>query len=210
MNLIAELQYFPSLIFYKYSYQYTNIVFEQYENYQKMSFRNRCIICGANGPITLSIPLEDGRNQRSIMKDVRISNAQNWQIQHWRSIESVYNKSPWFEFYKEELSRLYLKPVHFLMEWNLLCFEWTISKLGSDVSFTLSGSFCKEYVEIETFDFRNKLLPKNYAQYNPIKYRQVFEERTGFLPNLSILDLLFCEGKNSEELIKGQSRLNKN
>jgi hypothetical protein len=210
MNLIAELQYFPSLIFYKYSYQYTDIVFEQYENYQKMSFRNRCIIGGANGPITLSIPLEDGRNQRSIMKDVRISNAQNWQIQHLRSIESVYNKSPWFEFYKEELRRLYLKPVHFLTEWNLLCFEWTISKLGSNVSFSMSGSFRKEYVEIETFDFRNKLLPKNYTQYDPIKYRQVFEERTGFLPNLSILDLLFCEGKNSQELIKEQSRRNNN
>jgi len=204
MNLISEIQYFPSVILYKYLYKFSNIVFEQYESYQKMSFRNRCMIAGANGAVTLSIPLETGRNQKTLMKDVRISNSEKWQSRHWKSIESSYNKSSWFEFYKDELKALYEKPVDFLADWNLYCFEWSVKKLGTGFSFSNSASFTKEYNPDEFLDLRNAILPKNYTEFEPIKYTQVFEDRTGFIPNLSILDLLFCEGKNSGNLLKSQ------
>ncbi|MBS1915425.1 MAG: WbqC family protein [Bacteroidetes bacterium] len=204
MNLITEIQYFPSVILYKYLYKFSNTVFEEYESYQKMSFRNRCIIAGANGPIILSVPLEAGRNQKTIMKDVRISNSEKWQSQHWKSIESSYNKSPWFEFYKDELKALYEKKFDFLMDWDIYCFEWSIKKLDAGFSFSGSKSFIKKYNTDEFLDFRNTILPKNYIKFETVKYAQVFEERTGFLPNLSILDLLFCEGKNSANLLKGQ------
>ena len=200
MNLIIEFQYFPSIILMNSSFKYTNVVFEQYEFYQKMSFRNRCIIAGANGSIQLTIPLELGRNQKTIMKDVRISNEDPWQKQHWRSIESSYNRSPWFEFYKDELSALYKKPFTFLADWDLACFEWCVQKLNIPVSVFLTDKFGKEYSEQESVDFRNKLLPKNYLNFESIKYQQVFEERVGFLPNLSVLDLLFCEGKNAASI----------
>jgi hypothetical protein len=204
MNLITEIQYFPSVILYKYLYKYSNIVFEEYENYQKMSFRNRCIIAGANGPIVLSIPLEAGRNQKTLTKDVKISNTMKWQSQHWRSIESSYNKSPWFEFYKDELMALYNKSVEFLMDWNISCFEWSIKRLGEVFVFSGSKSFIKQYDPGEFLDLRNAILPKNYTAFEQVKYAQVFEDRTGFMPNLSILDLLFCEGKNSGNLLKSQ------
>lgn len=202
MILITEFQYFPAVILYSTSYKFSNIAFEQYEYYQKMSFRNRCIIAGANGTIHLTVPLEFGRNQKTIMKDVKISNSEAWQKQHWKSIESSYNRSPWFEFYKDELYALYQKPFSFLADWNLACFEWSVQKLKLPVTISLTDKFDKNYPPPEFIDFRNKLLPKNYKDFEAIKYQQVFEERIGFLPNLSILDLLFCEGKNAASFLK--------
>src|SRR5579872_5915140 len=99
MTLITDFQYFPSIILYNNLYKFSNIVFEQYEYYQKMSFRNRCRIAGAGGIIDLSIPLEKGRDQRSLIRDVRISGARQWQAEHWKTILSCYSRSPWFEFY---------------------------------------------------------------------------------------------------------------
>lgn len=201
MILITEFQYFPSVILLNTSYKISNILFEQYEYYQKMSFRNRCVIAGANGTINLTIPLEFGRNQKTIMKDVKIANSEAWQKQHWRSIESSYNRSPWFEFYKEELHELFQKPFSFLADWNLACFAWSIQILKLPVTISLTDKFGKDYNDSEFVDFRNKLLPKNYKNFGAVKYQQVFEDRIGFLPNLSILDLLFCEGKNAAALL---------
>src|SRR5882724_9205783 len=197
MNLITEIQYFPSIIFYKNSFHCSNIVFEQYEHYEKMSFRNRTMIAGANGIIELSVPLKLGRNQRGLTKDVKIDNRQKWQMRHWRSIESCYNHSPWFEYYADELSGLYERSFDFLIDWNQACFEWTVGKLEWRVNVFLTEQFQKNYEVHKWSDQRNNLLPKNYMYHEPVKYRQVFEERVGFLPNLSILDLLCCEGKRA-------------
>jgi len=202
MNLISEIQYFPSSIFYKNSFHCTHIVFEQYEHYQKMSFRNRMMIAGANGIIELSVPLVYGRNQRGLIKDVKIDNRQKWQTRHWRSIESCYNHSPWFEFYRDELAGLYERRFDFLIDWNLACFEWTTRKLEWPVKISLTEQFQKKYEIPEWSDRRGNILPKNYMYYEPLIYRQVFQERVGFLPNLSIVDLLCCEGKRAAGLLK--------
>src|SRR5258708_6289086 len=219
MNLVIDFQYFPSIILYKNSNKYSNIVFEQYEYYQKMSFRNRCQIAGAGGMINLSIPLEKGRDQKTLLKDVRIAGRDDWQGQHWKTILSCYSRSPWFEFYRDELGELYRKPVHFLLDWNLSCFEWSLGILQMPVSFSLTEAYIKKYEEENWTDWRGQILPKNLAgkdafsrpsgdfsqgpgNPDPIKYRQVFEDRIGFLPNLSILDLLFCEGKNARSSLQ--------
>src|ERR1700722_15070530 len=123
MELIIESHYFSPLIFYKSSFDFTNIKFEQYESFQKMSFRNRCVITGANGNIILSIPLQNGREQKTLMKDVKISEALHWQKGHLKTIESCYNRSPWFEFYKDELHELYSRQFGFLLDWNLSCLD---------------------------------------------------------------------------------------
>lgn len=202
MNLLSEYHYFPSIIFYKYLYEYSNIIFDQYETYQKMSFRNRCIIAGANGLIQLSVPLQEGRNQKGLMKDVRISNSQKWQSRHWKSIVSCYNKSPWFEFYKDELRLLYEKHFDFLVDWDLACFKWSVGNLGLNVKISTTESFVLSYGDKVT-DFRNRILPKNYAGFEGVPYHQVFKNKTGFMPNLSILDLLFCEGKRATGFLRG-------
>jgi hypothetical protein len=168
-----------------------------------MSFRNRCIIAGANGPISLSVPLEFGRDQKKPMKDVRISNQQPWQKQHWKSIVSSYNRSPWFEFYRDELGEIYKKPFTFLLDWDLACFEWSIRKLGLSITISATDRFAERYDPDEWIDLRNRLVPKNYPDFDQVKYKQVFEERIGFIPNLSILDLLFCEGRQAAGLLAG-------
>src|SRR5690606_29272319 len=124
MILLADLEYFAPIIFYSDLNKYSHCVFDQYEEYQKMSFRNRCTLLGGNGPINLSIPLVGGRGQKTLMKDIRISNTDNWQGRHWKTIVSCYNRSPWFEYYRDELEKMYRNRVESLMEWNLTCFRW--------------------------------------------------------------------------------------
>lgn len=206
MNIVVEIQYFATSIYYKKAINSSLVEFDQYENYQKMSFRNRCIILGAGGPVTLSIPLEEGRGQRKLMKDVRIANGYPWQSQHWKTIVSCYNRSPWFEFYRDELAGLYRQPFDFLVDWNLACWEWSLKKLGVSVNYEKTTHYLPQYEETKWQDLRSKILPKSIMQDfpEPVIYRQVFEDRIGFIPHCSILDLLFCEGKNARSiLLKG-------
>ncbi|HMH32700.1 MAG TPA: WbqC family protein, partial [Puia sp.] len=170
MKLIIESQYFPPLTCYKGSCQLSNIVFEQYDHFQKMSFRNRLLMANANGVSVLSVPVEQGRNQKTLMKEVRIANRQSWQLQHWRSLESAYNRSPWFEFYRDELAALYKKPFHFLLDWNLSCFEWTMEKLEWEISISRTKSYQKTYDPAAWIDRRGAILPKNYKGFPPVKY----------------------------------------
>ena len=204
MTLIIDLQYFPSIILYTHLNKVSHIVFDSYEPYKKLSFCNRTLIAGSNGVIKLSVPLTQGRHQKGPIKDIRISNKNPWQSQHWKTILSCYNRSPWFEHYRDEFAQLYQKSHEFLIEWNLACFEWSITKLDLPISLGMRQSFGEEYEGANYLDSRNSLSLKNYKEFKPIVYKQVFEEGTGFLPNLSILDLLFCEGKHASELLKLQ------
>lgn len=102
-TLLVDIQYFGTINWIFTSFQYSNIEIEQYETYQKMSFRNRCVVLGGNGPVNLSVPLEKGRGQKTLMKDVKICWRGNWQVQHWRTIESGYNRSPFFDYYRDGL-----------------------------------------------------------------------------------------------------------
>jgi hypothetical protein len=207
MKLIAEFQYFPSVILFKKLNNFSDIVFEQYEYYKKMSFRNRCRIAGAEGTIDLSIPLEKGRDQRSLIRDVRVAGSGKWQSEHWKTLLSCYSRSPWFEFYRDDLERHYRQPVTFLMDWNLACFEWSIRAIGLEVEIAFTDSWLKNYPETDGEDWRGRLLPgKMEAAPEQVVYRQVFEERIGFIPGLSILDLLFCEGKNARSMLAGSAR----
>ncbi|MFI5156634.1 MAG: WbqC family protein, partial [Chitinophagales bacterium] len=109
---------------------------------------------------------------------------------------------PWFEYYKDSLLELYQRPYAFLVDWNLACFEWAVAQIGRmDLAISLTSSFQATYNLEEYLDLRNKILPGNYHQETGPKYRQVFEEKWGFFPNLSILDLLFCEGKRAGEIL---------
>lgn len=159
------------------------------------------MIAGANGIINLSVPLKNGRGQKTIMKDVCIDDREAWQKLHWKSLVSAYNRSPWFEHYRDELGRLYENPVKFLCDWDLVCFEWAREKLGLHPAVLATGAFKDHYDPSEYRDLRNRFLPKNYRDCAEITYWQVFEDRLGFVPNLSILDLLFCEGKAARELL---------
>lgn len=168
-----------------------------------MSFRNRCRIAGAEGIIDLSIPLVGGRDQKTVMKEVRVSDEKGWRARHWKTIVSCYSRSPWFEHYRDGLEGLYRRPATFLVDWNLACFEWSMKALGMTRMVALTERYQKLVDPEDGVDWRGKIAPGPSAG-EPVapRYQQVFEERIGFIPDLSILDLLFCEGKNAIRYIQ--------
>lgn len=196
MSLLIENQYFGSVIYYKMLFEYTYINIEQCEYYQKLSFRNRCMVPGANGIIQLSVPLENGRNQRSLIKEVKIAYKDNWVLQHCRCLEACYNRAPFFEFYRDELFELLETRPIFLFDLNLSLMEWVLKKLKANLRIELTQVY-NPNPSLGVMDARSQILPKNQLLnigFEP--YTQVFEDRIGFKPNMSILDLLFCVGPN--------------
>ncbi|MGN7821154.1 WbqC family protein [Chitinophaga sp. 22536] len=197
--LLIESQYFPPISFYKTLINHDILQIEKYEHYQKLSYRNRCYLAGPNGRMILSVPLTRGKNQRTLMKDVRISNEERWQSLHWKTLVSAYRRSPWFEYYEEDMQGLFEKQFSFLLDWNMACFEWVNNKLGLSPVIQFTDSYQKVVPGVT--DARDRILPNAPTPEDAPQYTQVFQERVGFLPDLSILDLLFCEGKQSLTVI---------
>jgi hypothetical protein len=200
MYKIIDNQYLGNITYYSTLFKSLNIELEAYEQHQKSSFSNRCYIAGANGLITLSIPLIKGRNQKTPVNEIEIDNQQKWQIKHWRAIESSYMRSPWFEYYKDDLKSLYQKEYKYLFYWNKDLLVYILKKLNWNGELMTSTIY--DPLAIEKIDDRNKINPKNYLEFQVEKYPQVFEEKLGFLPNLSIIDLLFCCGKSAGQFLK--------
>lgn len=193
-SIIAESQYFGTISYIITLFQKTNIIIEQWDKYPKASFRNRCLVTGANGPIVLSIPLEGGRNVKGLMKDVRISYAGRWQQEHIRTLESCYARSPYYEYYRDAVRRLWEKKQVFLLDKNMAILEWLANVFAYNGRITLTASYHESSALIAEMDMRNKVLPRNYLSWQTPQYRQVFEDRMGFQRNMSILDLLCCNG----------------
>ena len=202
--LLIDNQYFPVFNWFKNSLLKTNIILVSYESYQKMTFRNRCVVAGSSGLINLSIPLVGGRVQRIPFKDIRICNQENWQLNHWRTITSCYSRSPYFEFYRDSLEPFFLKRADFLFDHNLSILYSLKQVLGFNAEFTVTDQLDEALTGgaiIE--DLRNKWLPKNFQEDNSaFYYPQVFEDKIGFQPNLSILDLLFNTGPEALNILK--------
>jgi hypothetical protein len=152
----------------------------------------------------LSIPLVNGRNQRVPVNEVTISNAERWQSRHWKSIQSAYSRSPFFEFYRDDLQIIFNRPVTLLADWNLTCLNWIKEKLKWSIEFRQTDTVIP-YQSPGLDDRRGFLVPKNYLNWDPVRYRQVFEEKTGFSPNLSILDLLFNTGREAGALLRNSN-----
>jgi len=206
--LVIDLHYFASINYYRALIEYDILKFEQYEHYQKGSCRNRCYIAGPDGLILLSVPLARGKNQRIILKDVRIANEGKWQAIHWKTLTSAYRRSPWFEYHEEDLQQLYERRYTFLLDWNLDLFELVRHWLGLSWQVELTGEYQQTYDPESCADLRNIFLPAIREPTIP-PYTQVFGDRTGFLPGLSILDLIFCEGRSAAERLRGPAELPK-
>lgn len=200
--LLTEIQYFPSIDYYRGSIEESDWIFESYERWGKGAFFNRCYIAGPNNPLLLSVPLEKGREQKTILKDVKISYQESWQLRHWRSIHDAYRRSPWFEHYHFTLEPIFTRRPVFLADWNLLLMEWVWKQLKLPVMVGFTDSFHANYPNPEWKDNRGQynIRPVGPEEVN-YRYPQVFEERHGFIGNLSILDLLFCEGPSAKSIL---------
>lgn len=193
MTCILPTAYLPPIQYFSKFLLFDEILIEQYEHFPKQTYRNRCVIYGPNGSLNLSIPLYK-RSERTLTKDIQISYDYNWQMLHWRSLESAYRSSPFFEFYEDGFKPFYKKKYKYLIELNneLLFLMLKTLKLRNPINFT--SEYKKEYGN----DFRSIISPKQDfsvdKQFLTKPYTQVFCNRHEFLPNLSIVDLLFNEG----------------
>jgi hypothetical protein len=175
--------------------QAEQVVFEMEDNYQKQSYRNRAYIAHANGRLLLNAPIKHIKGGvKQPYKDVEVENSLLWQSHHWKSLESAYSTSPYFEFYKDDLHPLFTTPFKNLMQHNLKGFKLICELVGIEVE----TSFTKEYLKSpEQKDLRHLITAKGRPFPTFEKYTQVLEANHGFIPNLSIIDLLFNEGPNT-------------
>jgi WbqC-like protein family len=193
--LSTDLQYFPCINWFKDSITTGRFCFYPEEPFRRSGFRNRLLIPGSNGIISLSIPVMGGRATKLAYKQVLIDFTSCWQRDHFRTLDSVYGNSPFYFQYRDELSALYVKKVDFLYSWNLSCMEWVSSKIGLIIPIDYAQSNdADETIPVHVVD---KYKPNNYNEpvNGPfLKYPQVFEDRIGFKNNMSILDMLFNVG----------------
>ena len=180
------------------------VVFENEDNYQKQTYRNRMYIYGANGKLLLNIPIKHTGNKSGHQKyrDIRIENDFPWQKQHWKSLENVYRTSPFFEFYEDEFYPLYHQNFEFLMDFNYHTLELTMECLQTEVPFEKTSEFILKPEEI--INGRSLVEAKNRKPQQLKPYPQVFQDKFGFLNDLSIVDLIFNEGPNAANYLQQQ------
>ena len=188
---LFSIAYLPPLSFINKCIETDKIIIEKHEHFIKQTYRNRCNIYGPNGKQSLIIPVVHENHFRIPIKDIRISTDIPWNKIHWKSICSAYRNSPYFEYYEEDLEKIFQNSYKFLFDFNmaLLNLVFQIFKIESLISFT--DSFEKHYENVE--DLRNSIHPK-FISKDITPYHQVFSDRHGFIKDLSCIDYLFNEG----------------
>ena len=200
MDLLIHPTYFPSVSHFVAMLQADAILFETDDNFQKQTNRNRMYIYSANGMQMLNIPIKHSKDIHQKYKDIRIENAFNWQKQHFKSLEAAYRTSPYFEFFEDDILPFFEKKQSFLMDLNFQIHEVLCDCLGIELPYTKTQEYFKEP---EQTDFRHLANGKKDENiFEP--YTQVFDDKHGFLNNLSILDLLFNEGRHAVDYLKRQ------
>jgi len=198
-SILLSSAYFAPVHFYARFLRHTKVYIEQYEHFSKQTYRNRCEILGGNGSISLVVPVVKGRGPKILMKDIQISYDMEWQRNHWQTIVSAYNSSPYFEYYQDELEPFFMKRFHYLIDFNHQIHQTICDFLEIEDHSEFTKDF--QNVPVDTLNFRELISPKNKDKQDPdfqtLPYTQVFDEKFGFIPNLSILDLLFNEGPNA-------------
>jgi hypothetical protein len=200
-QLLLSTAYLPPVEYFAYLVKFPQLLIEQQESYPKQTYRNRAEIYTEKGKMALSIPVTKVNGNRTKTNEIIINNAERWQLNHWRAIEAAYVASPYFLYYKDELFPFFEKPQSGLLDMNtnmtvVLC---DIVGIDSKIDFT-------EYFESEpenTLDLRSSIHPKKPATISDFPtYEQVFADRHGFIPNLSIIDLLFNLGPETKSYLR--------
>lgn len=189
----------PAEYFNKLQLTEENVLIERFEHFPKQTYRNRCSIQSPNGKLDLIVPVIKGSKNHTVVKDVKISYDFNWQRLHWMSLQTSYRSSAYFEFYEDEFAPFYEKRWDYLFDYNLEVFALLLKFLKLNVSWSFTEKYENEYDGFN--DFREIIHPKVYSDYPAKPYFQVFEDRHGFMPNLSIVDLLFNQGPQAVKFI---------
>lgn len=201
MNILLPSAYLAPIQYYSKLFQCgaDTAYIEAHDNYAKQTYRNRCLIADANGPLALTIPTEKSGEGKCLMRDIRISDHGNWRHQHWNALEAAYRHTPFFLYYEDDFRPFYEKKIAFLYDFNLQLTQLVCDLIGLDVSLRSTDKYLQHADGMD--DFRHVITPKVSWQedtsFCPAAYYQVFKEKHGFIPNLSIVDLLFNMGPES-------------
>ena len=197
--------YLAPVHYFTYLYAAPRVVIETCDHYVKQTYRNRCLISGPNGVLALTVPIEKPTFGKPAMRDIRISDHGNWRHLHWNALQSSYERSPFFEYYADDIRPFYEQRIDFLLDFNEGLQHTLLDLLDLHPSVQLTERYL-EAPSDEMMDLREKISPKHDwqedAAFQPHPYYQVFAHKHGFLPNLSIADLLFNMGPEARLVLK--------
>ncbi|QDO95760.1 WbqC family protein [Formosa sediminum] len=202
MTSILHPTYFPNIAHMAVMAQSDVVTFEMDDNFAKQTYRTRTYIYGANGKLLLNIPVVYTQKNRQKYRDVKISYAEDWQSVHWKSLLSAYKTSPFFEYYEDDLRPLFETKAEYILDFNMNCFEVISECLQLEKSIQETQEFKHDIVGAS--DLRHLVNPKSDLNFQNEKYTQVFDDKHGFINNLSVLDLLFNEGPNALDYLENQ------
>ena len=193
---LLSTTYFGPVQWYQKLYRHEEVAIETAEHFVKQTYRNRCLIATANGTQALTVPVEHADGQ-AFIRDIRLSDHGNWRHLHWNALVSAYGESPFFEYYADDIRPFFEKRWDYLIDFNLDITRTMCELLDIEPNVSLTEHY---EPETEAIDFREVIRPKKPLpdpDFHPKSYYQVYSDRTGFQPNLSILDLLFNMGNEA-------------
>ncbi|MCU7613132.1 WbqC family protein [Chryseobacterium sp. GMJ5] len=201
-NVLLPAFYLPPISWFSVFLDADNeIIFEQFENFPKQTYRNRTNIYGANGKLSLIIPIN--HNGKREFKDIEISYREDWMKLHWKSVKTAYQSSPYFEYYEDKLKTLYDDKEKFLLDFNIKSIDLVQNILKTQKAHSLNQEYIKNPTELS---FREKFSAKNPSEYIMDEYYQTFTDKHGFLKDLSILDLICNKGPETLTYIKNSKQ----
>ena len=196
MQVLLSTTYFGPVQWYQKLHRADAVLMEQWESFQKQTYRNRCLIATTNGVQALTVPVERGSS--SLIRDMRISDHGNWRHLHWMALQSAYGESPFFEYYQDDIRPFFEKRWDYLMDYNEAICKKMCELIDIQPQIDRTIEFVLEPSDV--IDMRAAINPKRPApdaDFTPKPYYQVYTQKHGFLPNLSVLDLLFNMGPDS-------------
>lgn len=202
--ILLSTAYLPPVQFFTKFLLHPNVWIEKHEHFIKQTYRNRTVILAANGTESLIVPVEKGRSPKQSISDLRISYDTNWQHIHWQAIVSAYNSTPFFEILEADFRPFFDQKFEFLFDFNWELIQTVFNILEIEPVLEFTSDF--ETVPEPFINFREAIQPKQQKaivdpNFQPLPYSQVFDDKFGFTPNLSILDLLFNCGSASYEIL---------
>ncbi len=201
-NVLLPVFYLPPISWFSVFLEAENRMLEQFENFPKQTYRNRANIYGANGKLSLIIPIN--HNGKRVMKDIEVSESEDWRKLHWKSIKTAYQSSPYFEFYEDKFIRIFEEKEKYLLDFNLKSIEVIQQIFKTEKAYSLNEEYIKNPEET---DFREKFSAKSPSEFEMEEYYQTFSDKLGFVKDLSVLDLICNKGPESLTYLKNIKQL---